>query len=418
MSSDITEQSQDPQSLSLIFVTPYYWPQFAACTMLYGSLCSGLVESGMKVTVLTNREHESGPVEPFPIQPYLSPEIVKVWNPFLRKKGILNKVMEYVWFTVFVIWRVLLSRRIDVVFLGSNPPLIGVPIGIVARLKRIRIVYNLQDLFPDSALALELISKKSIFFKLLKKMERLNYKLSDVTITICNSFANHVHKMEKKANVQVIPNWVDTDFMIEISRPQNKFLSGLGLSNKFIILYAGNMGYSHNLDVIIEAAHYLVEHDHIHFLFVGDGNRKLATMESARRKALQNCTFVEFQPFSALPEVYSCCDLGVVSMRQGSEANAIPSKTWNYLSCSKPVIACVESPSELAQAIQDSGSGVVVPSHDAKLLALAVFDLYGSPERCLALGTSGRQYVCREISRPVIVRKYQTALERMMVAIR
>jgi len=407
------DQNSELRAYRLIFVTPYYWPEFSACTMLYGSLCSGLVESGMQVTVLTNGGWASDS-EPFPVQPYFRPDVEKCWNPFLRRKGILLKILEYLSFTVFVMWKIMFSRRTDAVFLGSNPPLIALPVGLISYFKKIKIIYNLQDLFPDSALALELIDEKGVVFKTLKLFEKLNYKFSNKIITICNLFADHVRKLESDIAIEVIPNWVDTEFMIKIPRGSNKFLSRIGLCEKFIVLYAGNLGYSHNLDVIVEAAARLAKHEEIHFLFVGDGNRKVTTMKNVEKLGLSNCTFIGFQPFSDLPEVYSSCDLGVVSMRPGSEASAVPSKTWNYLSCSVPVIACVNSPSELAEVILDSGAGLVLPAIDSESLARAIFDLYQSPSRCAILGAKGREYVCNEISRQVIVEKYKVSLQEVM----
>jgi len=367
----------------------------------------------MQVTVLTNGGWESDK-ESFPVQPYFHPDVQKCWNPFLRRKGIINKIFEYFSFTAFVMWKVLFSHRTDAVFLGSNPPLIALPVGLISYFKRIKVIYNLQDLFPDSALALELIDENGYLFKLLKKFEKLNYKFSNKIITICESFAEHVRKINEKAEILVIPNWVDTEFMLEVPRDSNAFLKRINLCDKFIVLYAGNLGYSHNLDVIVEAAAQLVDQKEIHFLFVGDGNRKIATMKNVERMGLNNCTFIEFQPFSDLPEVYSSCNLGVVSMRPGSEASAVPSKTWNYLSCSRPVIACVNSPSELAQAILASGAGMVLPPIDSDSLARVILDLYQTPSRCTALGAKGREYVCSEISKQVIVERYKVSLEEVM----
>lgn len=403
-----------PRTYRLAFITPYYWPQIAACTLLYGSLASHLGKEGAEVVVFTNDVEEPGKPQPFPGEGYHPPALRRVANPFLRRKGVLSKALEYLWFTLFVMWSLVTEDRFEVLFLGSNPPLIAVPIGLIARIKRCRVVYNLQDLFPESAFSAGLLDRHGRAGRVLRFLERANYRLSHRTIAICEPFGTHVRQVLPSAAVDVIPNWVDADFMTDTGRERNAILAAHGLLGKFVILYAGNMGYSHDLEVVIEAAALLASHTEVHFLFVGEGNRKDAAIQHAARLGLDNCTFMGFMPYSELPQVYSGCDLGIVTMRTGSEATAVPSKTWNYLSCRRPVICSVDTPSELASAMAASGAGVVIPAGQPQALAAGIAGLLADPGRRAAMAQAGRRYIEQELAERIILERYAQALVRAL----
>ena len=377
--------------------------------MLYAFLASGLVEAGADVTVMTNAT-TADLEEPFPAQPYSPPRIIRFPNPFVRKLGLFNKLMEYACYSVQVLVRLLLGSRVDQIFVASNPPLMAIPLGLVARIRGSRVIYNLQDLFPDSALSLHILAENSWLYRLLKLGERWNFRLSNRILTISDGFAERAKSRAPNCDVLVIPNWVDTEFMGIIPPGQNRFRAHLGKPNCFLALYAGNMGYAHNLDILVEAAYLLRDEPGIHFVLVGEGNAKAAAENLAHGYDLRNVSFLPFQPFAWLPDLHNACDVGLVAMRDGAETSSIPSKTWNYLACSRPVIACVARPSDLATALDVSRAGLVVSPCDPAMLAEAVIRLFRDKALREEMGRNGRCYVTETIGRPATVKRYCDAI--------
>lgn len=400
----------------LLLVTPYYWPEIAASVKLMATLAEGLSEHQVRVTVLTSSTREPIPIcaENGADYPH-NVRVIRAWNPFSRRSGLFNKLFEFTWFFLTVAIRGAMVRKIDIIFVSSSPPLAALPVAILGFIKRAPLVYNLQDLFPESAVAGGLMSRTGIAFQIFSRLERWCYASSDLVIAINESFTNHVLALNPSCRIAIIPNWVDTEEMIEIPKSENKFLPLLPRANYFIVLYAGNLGFLQNLDLLLEAAKLLQDEKNILFVLVGSGNQKTALVDRVQKENMANCVFMDFQPYDMLAHVYSACDVGVVPMRPGAGTSSIPSKTWNYLACSKPVIACVDEDSPFAQLIRDSRSGLVASPLEAEGLAQSILKFYRSPDFHQECGNAGRRYVVDNLSQKVAINSYAQAIQKILV---
>ena len=398
----------------LLLVTPYYWPEIAASVQLMATLSEGLSERRFRVTVLTSSTRE-------PIPTYAEDgvgnahnvRIIRAWNPLSRRSGIFNKLFEFAWFFLTVAIRGFTVRKIDVIFVSSSPPLAALPVAILGFIKRAPVVYNLQDLFPESAVASGLMSRTGLAFKFFSRLESWCYASSDLVIAINESFIKHVLMLYPSCRTAIIPNWVDTEEMVCLPKAENKFLP-LFPGSDFIVLYAGNLGFLQNLDLLLDAAKLLQDEKGIRFVLVGNGNQRLALVDRAQRENLANCVFMDFQPYDLLAHVYSACDIGVVPMRPGAGTSSIPSKTWNYLACSKPVIACVDEDSPFAHLVRESRSGTVVSPVKAEGLAQAILQFYRSPNSRQECGESGRRYVVDNLSQNTAIECYAREIRKLL----
>ena len=395
----------------LLLVTPYYLPEIAASVPLMVALAEGLSAIPMRVTVLTmvpsrglmdQEQPGDGTKE--------GPRIIRLWNPFSRRKGVVNKLLEFVFFFLGMIGRALLLADVDAIFVSSSPPLAALPVAFLGRIKGVPVTYNLQDLFPESAAASGMMTKGGWAFRLCTRMERWSYALPKRIIAIDESFSVHIKALYPAAEVEVIPNWVDTKAMVEQPKSSNAFLKLLPRNAAFQVLYAGNLGYLQNLDLLIDAACLLRDYPEILFIFVGSGNQKGALLERVEKENLHNCIFMDFQPYPLLSHVFSACNLGIVPMRPGAGTSSIPSKTWNYFSCSKPVLACVEAESPFARLIATSGGGTVTSPADPHALAESILTYYRDANQCRTQGLAGRTFVVDHLAKEVAIRRYAQAM--------
>jgi colanic acid biosynthesis glycosyl transferase WcaI len=394
-----------------VIVTPYFWPILASSTHLMKDLAEGLAESGLTVTVLTNAPATRTDVAQD--HPRLQGRIHRGWNPFVRRLGVVPKACEYAWFLAYFVLRGLFIPRIDLIFVASTPPLAGLPAALLARLKGAKLVYNLQDLFPDSAVVGGMLSAASPLYRILRRAEALTYRLSDRVSAISPTFSEHVHNLAPGTRVDTVENWVDTDHIRPLEATEDPTVAALRQGGGFVVQYAGNMGLMQNLEVILQAAQRLQEVRDILFVFIGDGNAKAGLEALAREQGLANCIFLPMQPLERVPSVYNACDVGVIPLKPGAAHIAVPSKTWNYLAAGRPVIGCVEDDSPLAAVIRDSGSGSVVPPSDAEALAQATLGYRNSPERVRADGQRGRAHVEAHLSRRIAVARFARMFNEM-----
>lgn len=388
----------------VVIVTPYFWPILAASTHLMRDLAEGMAESGRTVSVLTNAPAFA--VDEAADHPGLRGRIHRAWNPFLRRMGIFPKVCEYAWFLVFLVFRGLFIPKVDLIFVASTPPLAGLPAALLARLKGAKLVYNLQDLFPDSAVIGGMLSAEGRLYRMLRRAEAITYRVSDLVSAISPAFTGHVLRLAPKAKVGVVENWVDTDHVRPREASEDPAIPSLRQGGAFVVQYAGNMGFMQNLEVILEAALRLRDVPDLRFVFIGDGNAKANLEARAREADLSNCVFLPMQPLERVPSVYNACDLGVIPLKPGAAHTAVPSKTWNYLAAGKPVVGCVEEDSPLAAALHDSGAGSVVPPGDAEALARTILDYRNAPGRGRAEGLRGREHVETQLSRRVAMARF------------
>lgn len=396
----------------VLLITPYFWPEVAPTVPLMKALAEDLAKSGHHVRVLTSTPSHSALL----IHKKLSSDsihhqypsginIKRVRNPFARKPGVLWKLLDYAWFSLWVTFRVVFARRADVYIVSSNPPLLALPIGLLGRVKRFATIYDLQDLFPDSAAAAGMITRSSLLYRILRRLERWTYIIADCNVTICQSYAQHVRETAPMARVEIIPNWVDTNTMQPVPRESNIFRKTAKLNKGFVVLYAGTIGFLQDMQVLLKAASLLKDVPDISFVIVGDGPQKEEMVRKAQELGLNNCAFLGFQPDELVPHVYSSGDVGVIPMRP--ESDPMPSKTWGFMACARPVIASIDLDSELAARLRETGAGMVVPCGDASALAKAIFELYRDAERREAMGCAAREYVVHNLSRDTITSRYE-----------
>jgi colanic acid biosynthesis glycosyl transferase WcaI len=191
------------------------------------------------------------------------------------------------------------------------------------------------------------------------------------------------------AKITIIHNWADIAAIVPSSK-QNSFSAAHGLDTRFVVLHAGNIGLSQNLDVVIEAAGLLKERDDIVILFIGDGNRKAALEAAVAARQLENVRFLPFQPRDRLRWTYASSDVCLVSLKPGLAGYIVPSKLYPILAAGRPYIAAVEKMSEVAALTERHRCGVLVEPGDAVQMADAILRLADQRDVREAMGTRSR----------------------------
>jgi colanic acid biosynthesis glycosyl transferase WcaI len=192
------------------------------------------------------------------------------------------------------------------------------------------------------------------------------------------------------SRLTVIHNWADTAAIVPSER-QNAFSRAHGLDGKFVVLHAGNIGLSQNLDMVIDAAAALRDREDILFLFIGGGNRKPALEQAAADRRLGNVRFLPFQPRDQLRWTYAASDVCLVSLKPGLAGFIVPSKLYPILAAGRPYIAAVEPSTEVAALTGRHDCGALIPPGDAAALAAEVLRMAADPPRRARLAAGARR---------------------------
>jgi colanic acid biosynthesis glycosyl transferase WcaI len=396
----------------LVILTPHFEPDVAPTGAVITRIVAELARRGHRLDIVTSlpwyREHKveepfAGRLVRYEDTPW--GQIARL-NPFPAKdkRDVLRRGAAFAGFTALATH---IGRRGDPVegVLAVSPPLtLAVAGWLVSRKRGGPFVFNVQDVYPDVAVELDVLKDRRLIAAA-HKLEHFCYERADaVTVLSEDIRANLSDKISDSHKVRVIPNFVDTEWISPAAK-ENAYRAEFGLSAKFVIMYAGNIGLSQSLDIVLDAAAALSYEEDVMFVLNGQGARRA---ELERRAAgLKNVMFVDMQPSQRLPEVLAAADLHLVPLRTGLARSSVPSKTYSILAAGRPLAASVDENSEVARILERSGAGVAVRPDDAEALAKALRRLIENRDQLEAMGRSGREFVESWASPEAVARSYE-----------
>ena len=214
------------------------------------------------------------------------------------------------------------------------------------------------------------------------------YRHAAGIVVISHGFKREIEAKGIEADkIAVIESWVDTTRFDSEKIVSQK--TALGLQDKFIVLFLGNIGYAQRPDYIVKAAKLLRNDNNIIFLFIGDGVKKSSLINECLTSKLENITFLPPQPHEAVPSFIKAADVCLVHLAKTELYKiTIPSKTYEYMSMKKPIIMAVEG--EAASLINRHKCGLVIEPENPELLKEAILTLVGDPEKGQKIGERAR----------------------------
>ncbi|MDD7303682.1 MAG: glycosyltransferase family 4 protein [Prevotellaceae bacterium] len=307
------------------------------------------------------------------------------------------------------------AKDCDVIFTNSTPPIQGAVSAIIKKYKKIPLVYNLQDIFPDSLVNNGLAKKGGVLWKIGRVIENFTYKHADKIIVISEDFKKNIMaKGVPEEKIVVVYNWVDQHAVVDIPRDQNKLFDAYGLDrNKFYITYNGNIGLSQNMDMLLEVAKSLRTNPDIQFVLVGDGAYLDEVKRIVAENQLDNVHLLPFQPYEDISHVFSLGDVSLVISKPGTGAASVPSKTWSIMSASRPVLANFDE-NELKEIVNKHRCGIFTKAGDKEAFVEGILRLYNDRGLCKEYGRNGRQFVMDNLTREVGTGKYVEVIKSVV----
>jgi glycosyltransferase involved in cell wall biosynthesis len=301
-------------------------------------------------------------------------------------------------------WR----RRFDVVYAILPPLPLGVSGWLIAVTSGARLVVNIQDIYPDVAVALNYLTNPAAV-ALFKWMERWIYQRADRIVVISEGFRkNLLAKGTAPQKLQVVPNWADPNAFSPTSS-DNSFRKEIGANGKLLVLYSGGLTHNSDLEPVLDAALEL-RGCPIQFAIVGDGVHKHALMEKARAAYLDNVKFYPFQPLERYGEVLASADVTLVALNSAATFASVPSKIYKQMAAARPIIAITADGNELSRLVNAAGCGFIVPPGDSRRLAAVLLQALRRRDALSEMGLRGRAYLQRNCTRERCVARIEAAL--------
>jgi colanic acid biosynthesis glycosyl transferase WcaI len=399
--------------MRILLLSTYFRPESATNAILMTLISEELTRQGHQVTVITGMPHyDNNSVWPEYRGKLWKREQhgeIRIHRVYLyvpsKKTSMVGRLLNYLSFNVTSTLAGLLVGRHDVLLVPSPPLTNGVTGWLLSRLHRIPFIYNVQDIYPDVAVRLGVLKSPRVI-RLFERMELFVYRKAKAVSVISDSFQrNLARKGMPTEKIRIIPNFIDTDFVKPLPRC-NAFSQEHQLNDRFVVLFAGNVGLSQGLESVIDAAHRLQHIPEIQFLIVGNGSSKAALIERAAQLGLQNVLFLPLQPYDRVPELYSAADVCLIPLRRGLTEDSVPSKLFSIMGVARPVIASVDRESDTYKVIAEAGCGLCTGAEEPQELADAVLTLYHDRTQALEMGRRGRAYVEQHYTCVSVARKY------------
>ena len=408
------------KKLRLIVLCPHFEPDMAPTGVVMTRIVHELAARGHELHVVTSlpwyRKHQvetgwAGAL--WRIEKTTWGSISRV-QPFAgqTKSNLVRRAVGFILFSYFVGLRALFAggfwRRADGV-LAMSPPLTLGLIGWHTKLFRGgKLVFNIQDVFPDAAVETGAISNQRVIAAA-SWLERVSYQRSDSVVLLSDDLANNVQqKLDQKFHkrIRVIPNFVDTQAIVPMSRLTN-YRRELGIEDSLVVMYAGNVGFSQSLELMIEAARVL---PHVIFVINGEGSARKSL--EAKAHALSNVKFGDYQDASRLSEVLATGDLHVVPLRRGLGSVSVPSKTYSILAAGRPICAAIDLDTEVPRILAAANAGVCVEPDNQAAFVSAIAAMIGDRKSLEEMGASGRKWVEGHASPQSIAQRYEALYMR------
>ena len=387
------ESVERGQPSKVLFVNQYYWPDHASTAQHLADLAEHLVSEGFEVHVLCSQgSYKPGQPRPPRNETHNGVQIHRVPATSFGRKSTVHRMLDYLSFYARAFWLALMLPRFDVVGTLTTPPIIGLVGTILRKLKGSKHVYWSMDLHPDASIALGRMKARNPVVAWLAWLSDSVYRQADKVVVLGSYMADRIAaKRVRRDRIATIPVWSRSDEIYPLPRENHPLRESLGLEDKFVVMYSGNLGLAHSFAEMIEAARRLKDRSDIVFLFVGGGPRLKEVREARENESLDNILLMDYFPREQLHMSLSVADVHLISMRREMTGIVVPGKLYGAMASGRPTVFVGPTHSETADTIREAECGLTVNLGDADGLVETILGLANNLDEASKMGQRGRE---------------------------
>ncbi|MFW5795331.1 MAG: glycosyltransferase family 4 protein [Bacillota bacterium] len=403
--------------MKILFHTHYYLPETGPATKRISGLAENLKKNGHQIEVLTGFPSYPSGIKPdgYKKKLYMEEEIngIKIYRYYTYaspKVNLFNRLLNYFSFMISSLFFIFKRKKYDLIITSSPPLFTSLSAWPIAAVKKIPLVFDVRDIWPDVAEEIGQISNNGLQYKILDKMANFLYKKSDMITTVTNMKKEKlVSKGIANNKIKYISNGFDKSFLD--NEIDQSIVKEFQLNEKFTLVYAGNVGLAQGIDVIINAAQKLKNYSNIQFLIIGDGLEKNELEEQAKELGLNNLKFLGLYPHKKILTFLEYSDASIIPLKNENLQDSVPSKLFESLGAGCPVI--LSAAGESAKIVNDSNGGLVVEPGNSEALKDAILKLFQNDELKSEFSQNGQDYVLGNFTREKIAKKLSFVLENL-----
>lgn len=404
--------------MRVVIASQYFWPEILSPQHIYEN-ARGLAGRGHEVAILTAFPNRPAGIieEPYKGKLFLTESknglrFVRTYIYAAPTKRILRRLLGEISFALSSLIGGVSINGCDAVISISPPFTNALSSCIISRVKRVPFIFWLNDLHPETAIQLGVLRSK-LLIRLATSLELFLYRKADKVVVATRGIGeNIIARGVPPEKVEFIPTGVDTS-LFDPSKVKTSIRDELGLGDKFLVLYAGTIGFLQDISTIVEAARILSDNDQVVFLLVGEGPEKERMLELTKKYSLSNVLFVGTQPRQRLPSFIAGADVVVASLKRWRLfESALPTKLFEAMAMEVPIVCAISG--EAKEMMEESGAGVCVEPGNPAEMARAISGLFNDRNALSRRGTRAREYVEKHYSRSDTVEQ----IERMLSSLR
>ncbi|MDG1840735.1 MAG: glycosyltransferase family 4 protein [Crocinitomicaceae bacterium] len=407
--------------MKLLILTQYYPPETGAPQNRLHELAVRLKLKGVEVQVLTALPNYPK-MEVFETYKKKNKreetidgiKVFRSWIYVSKSKSIIARLLNYF---SFVFSSYIRGRRLgnyDYLMVESPPLFLGYSAIALAKRTKAKLIFNVSDLWPESAEKLEIVNNKRLL-KMAYNLEAKCYKKAFLITGQTQGIVKDIKSRFSEKMVHWLPNGVDTDYYNPQLKKPSTFRQSNGIKDQdLVFLYAGIIGHAQGLEIILNAAKSFLEEKQIKFVILGDGPVRETLLQMKKESKLSNVLFLNSVSKSEMPNIVSGCDVALVPLKKlDLFLGAIPSKVFENLSMQKPVLLGVDG--EARELFINQGkAGWYYEPENLQELIFKIREIKKSPEEILKRGMNGRGYVKQFFERDVIAGKFHSILNKKL----
>jgi glycosyltransferase involved in cell wall biosynthesis len=414
----------EPRNLKRVLIhSIVFSPDGVSTAYLYNDIALGLVDNGFDVVVLTTTPHyniihselENQPLSKKMFGLYYVSDFkgIQVYHiPLKKYKSTLKRIFSFVYWHIASFILGLTLKKISFVLSPSPPLSIGFISLMISKIKGAKVVYNVQEIYPDLLINQGNLTS-SLIINLLKKFEKFIYNNSDAVVTIDHIFySTIIPRFRDARKLHIIPNFVDTDLYKPLKNQQS-LPEIFGEDNKKIkVLYAGNIGFFQDWEPVIYAAKEL-SIENIEFWIIGEGVEKSYLEKEVHDKNLTNVRIFPYQRRELIPIINNHADIHFISINKQMEQEGFPSKVYTIMACAKPLIVITGGKTPLYNFLEGKKCAELVTSDRNVNFTNAIRKLASDEKLRKELGMNGYNEIINNYSKEVIVSNYANLLNSL-----
>ena len=414
----------EPRNLKRVLIhSIVFSPDGVSTAYLYNDIALGLVDNGFDVLVLTTTPHYNTIQSELENQPlskkafglyYVSHfnGILVYHIPLKKYKSTFKRIISFVYWHIASLILGLRVKKISFVLSPSPPLSIGFISLLISKIKGAKVIYNVQEIYPDLLIKQGNL-KSSLIIKLLKKLERFIYNKSDAITTIDDVFYTTIlPRFQDAKKLHIIPNFVDTDLYKPLIKNQ-KLPEIFGeANNKIKILYAGNIGFFQDWKPVLFAAKELLG-ENIEFWIIGAGVQKEYLEKEVRDHNLTNIRIFPYQRRELIPIIINYADIHFIAINKKMEQEGFPSKVYTIMACAKVLVVITGKKTPLFNFLNGKNCAEIITSDRNLNFTNSIRKLANNKELRDEMGINGYNEIINNYSKKLVVSKYAKLLNSL-----